>query len=44
MIRQTVGAVVFQHSEFLLVHKVKISDIDGEYAMSKGNGIFLKVE
>lgn len=36
MIRQTVGAVVFQHSEFLLVHKVKISDIDGEYAMSKG--------
>ncbi|QUG84530.1 NUDIX domain-containing protein [Bacillus nitratireducens] len=42
MIRQAVGAVVFQHSEFLLVHKVKISDIDGEYAMSKGEWDFPK--
>ena len=42
MIRQAVGAVVFQQTEFLLVHKVKISDIEGEYTMSKGEWDFPK--
>lgn len=44
MIRQAVGAIIFQNSEFLLVHKVKISDIEEEYNLSKGSGIFLKAD
>ncbi|MFE5389826.1 NUDIX domain-containing protein [Bacillus thuringiensis] len=42
MIRQAVGAIIFQNSEFLLVHKVKISDIEGEYNLSKGEWDFPK--
>ncbi len=42
MIRQAVGAIVFQHNEFLLVHKVKISDIAEEHTMSKGEWDFPK--
>ncbi|MFJ8353540.1 NUDIX domain-containing protein [Bacillus paramycoides] len=42
MIRQAVGAIVFQHNELLLIHKVKISDIKGEYTLSKGEWDFPK--
>ncbi|GAB6437444.1 MULTISPECIES: NUDIX hydrolase [Bacillus] len=42
MIRQAVGAIILQHNEFLLVHKVKISDIEGEYNLSKGEWDFPK--
>ncbi|PGS91885.1 NUDIX domain-containing protein [Bacillus cereus] len=42
MVRQAVGAIIFQHNEFLLVHKVKISDIEGEHNSSKGEWNFPK--
>ncbi|WP_410985082.1 NUDIX domain-containing protein [Bacillus cereus] len=42
MIRQAVGAIIFQRDEFLLVHKVKISDTIEEHKMSKGEWDFPK--